>query len=353
MDRLRLLTAVVLVLGVAGAAQAVPYAWGSVDWDTNSTTDGACWWDDAGIVPDGETPRAYSGWYYPGGLNDSGVSAFIKGPYAVTVSDSVDNLCKKLEISRPATTVESPDKPYTADGSSSITIDGALTVASALNVNADYSQNYSHTLTVNGKLDVGTLYVKNDSKGGTGTATWTISATGVVNAKKLTFVNATFEAQALLGTISGGMTETAAGNLELNANSVWTSGTLEMDIFGDGDNDVLYAKDKTLALGNGAEMLLDLNGYTPAVGDTWMVATSEGGFTLQSGYVIETPDGDLTYNGSGWTDGTSGLWGAEVVAITGNVRADAGLELTYVPEPATAVLLGFGGLGLLARRRRT
>ena len=137
----------------------------------------------------------------------------------------------------------------------------------------------------------------------------------------------------------------AAGGWELNvvgskctvdvaANWIikWSgTGKLTMTPDADGVTTIYVAGNATLQ----GELVLDVTGYTPAVGDELLVMSVTGTLTTTTFTDFTVVGG----NASDWkmvnTDGVGGT----VVA-------------QYVPEPATMTLLGLGGLGVLIRRRR-
>ena len=69
---------------------------------------------------------------------------------------------------------------------------------------------------------------------------------------------------------------------------------------------------------------------------------------LPGGGGLLSPDGDMLYHVfTDPDDGLRYLWATDLVGEVGEIEIPSA-----VPEPATMVLLAFGGLGLLRRRRR-
>ncbi|MAE93033.1 MAG: hypothetical protein CL910_00090 [Deltaproteobacteria bacterium] len=150
-----------------------------------------------------------------------------------------------------------------------------------------------------------------------------IRGTGTLNVANITFTNN--------GTISPGSSPgdlTVLGNLLQGA-----SGILEFEIGGTttGSFDRLIMSSGTATLG-GTLVLAFVGGFAPGLGDTFdlIVGNASGGF------------GDVQITGLA----PGFLY--DLAVGPGGLTLTANSDGSFVPEPATALLLGFGILGLIA-----
>ncbi|MBS3735482.1 MAG: PEP-CTERM sorting domain-containing protein [Phycisphaerae bacterium] len=145
------------------------------------------------------------------------------------------------------------------------------------------------------------------------------------------------------GTVSANKREdsTGYGWIKSTDASDWlfaSGSTLEVDISGTGSLEYDHMKNEStdaasaLELADGSSINMNaVGGYSPELGDTVTVMTWNE-ITLAAGVNVS----------DGWT---------ATVIDDGAGDLDT-LQMEYVPEPATMALLGFGGIGLLVRRRR-
>jgi hypothetical protein len=116
--------------------------------------------------------------------------------------------------------------------------------------------------------------------------------------------------------------------------TVGTGGTVVLDIASASSFDNVTQYGSSLCNVNGATLMINLlGGYTPVVGATFDVWTFIDKTRTGSGTFASLPS-NFT---AAWVD-TDGLGSTDT------------LRLTYVPEPATMLLLGLGGLVTLRRR---
>ncbi len=157
------------------------------------------------------------------------------------------------------------------------------------------------------------------------TAGWTLGAAQTLTGNGTLVGNSTIGGDLRVGSSPGALTVT--GDLGLNSGSDWhveLGGTAALDY------------DRLLVSGalsaNGNILVSFYNGYTPAASDSFQIAT----FSSFSG----TPGFDFTAAPLG-----AGLsWDTSQFATNGTIGV--------IPEPASAILLGIGSLGLALRRRR-
>lgn len=157
------------------------------------------------------------------------------------------------------------------------------------------------------------------------TGAWTLGAAQTLTGSGTLVGNSTIGGDLRVGSSPGALTVT--GDLGLNSGSDWhveLGGTAALDY------DRLLVSGALTA--NGNILVSFYNGYTPAASDSFQIAT----FSSFSG----TPGFDFTAAPLG-----AGLsWDTSQFGTNGTIGV--------IPEPASAILLGLGSLGLALRRRR-
>ena len=157
------------------------------------------------------------------------------------------------------------------------------------------------------------------------TGGWTLGATQTLTGNGALAGNSSIAGDLRVGSSPGALTVT--GDLGLNSGSDWF---VELGGTGTSDYDRLLVSGALAA--NGNILVSFYNGYTPAVSDSFQIAT----FGSFSG----TPTFDFTSAPLG-----AGLsWDTSQFATNGTIGV--------IPEPASATLLVLGSLGLALRRRR-